>query len=211
MAFSKSVTLLATLLVLIPLATYALDWSDISPSVATEICKQVECGKGNCSFDASAPMAYTCECDKGWKRTAEGNDDLKFLPCVIPNCTLEYNGCQAPPKVQNYTEFPRNLSFFDPCTWVYCGEGTCVKNSTYLYSPECKCNSGATNLLGVTVFPCYSECTLQPDCAALGIKVANSTSTSPDGTTTDSNKATDFMPSKFQLMAVVMVSVGMLL
>ncbi|KAM5561555.1 hypothetical protein ABKV19_022246 [Rosa sericea] len=209
MAFSKSMALLATLLVLLPMATYAVDW-DISPAIAEEICKQVECGKGNCSFSASEPLGYTCECDQGWKRTAEGNDNLKFLPCVIPNCTLEYDGCQKPPEVRNYTEVPRNLSVFDPCTWVYCGVGTCVKNSTYLYTPECKCDSGATNLLDISVFPCYNECTLQPDCASLGIKVADSTSTSPDGTT-DSNKATDFMPGKFQLMTIVMVSVGMML
>ncbi|XP_062004567.1 uncharacterized protein LOC133721843 [Rosa rugosa] len=210
MAFSKSMALLATLLVLLPIATYAVDWPDISPSIADEICKRVECGKGTCSFNASEPSAYTCECDKGWKRTAEGNDNLKFLPCVIPNCTLNYTGCQSPPPVPDYTKFPLNLSAFDPCHWVYCGEGSCDKNSTYLYAPECKCNSGASNLLDVSVFPCYKECTLQPDCAALGIKVADSTSTSTNGTT-DSNKATDFMPGKFQLMTIVMVSVGMML
>jgi len=207
MAFSNSMAFLAIALVLLPMATFALDWPDISPSIEDEICKRVECGKGTCKFNNS--FEYTCECDEGWKKTADGNDDLKFLPCVIPNCTLNYNGCQTPPPVPDYySKLPNNVSAFDPCIWVYCGEGTCVKNSTYLYTPECKCNPGATNLLNITVFPCYKDCTLKPDCEALGIKVANSTSSS-DGS--DSNKATEFMPGKFQLMTIVMVSVGMIL
>ncbi|KAM5561556.1 hypothetical protein ABKV19_022247 [Rosa sericea] len=212
MAFSNSMAFLATVLVLLPMATFAVDWPAISPTAAKEICKEVECGRGTCNYNSSEPLLYTCECETGWKRTAEGNDSLKFLPCVIPDCTLDYTNCQAPPKVRDYTQLPSNLSAFDPCNWVYCGEGTCVKNSTYVYTPECKCNSGASNLLNVTVFPCYSECTLKPDCERLGITVANSTTnstTSPDGN--DSNKATEFMPGKFQLVTIVMVSVGMIL
>ncbi|KAK9919571.1 hypothetical protein M0R45_028160 [Rubus argutus] len=209
MAFSKSMAFFAIALVLVPMATFALDWPDISPSIQDEICKRVECGKGTCKFNSSYPSVYTCECDKGWRRTINGTDEINFLPCVIPECTLNYNNsCQPPPQAPDYSKIPDNYSAFDPCSWVYCGEGTCVKNATYLYTPQCVCNSGANNLLGVTVFPCYKDCTLTSSCEALGIKVSNSNSSSGGS---DSNKATEFMPGKFQLMTIVMVSVGMLL
>ncbi|KAM1468487.1 hypothetical protein ACFX2I_033438 [Malus domestica] len=214
MAFSKSIAFLAVLLVALPIAAFA-DWPyNLAPTIAAQICDQVECGKGTCKFDINEPLGFTCECDPNWKRTHDGDNDLKFLPCVIPNCTLNYNCQPAPPPVPQ-KEVPRNLSAFEPCYWAYCGEGNCVRNSTYHYTPICECNSGATNLLNVTLFPCYNQCTLQSDCASLGIKVANSNSSTSPGSTTnsgsDNSQATSFLPGKFQLMAVAMVSVGLIL
>ncbi|CAL9003564.1 unnamed protein product [Prunus brigantina] len=178
MAFSKSIAFFAALLVVLPMAALAFDWDNIAPSIADEVCKQVECGRGTCKFDVEDPLGFTCECEAGWKRTRDGDkdDDLKFLPCVIPNCTLDYSCQPAPPPVPA-KEIPHNLSAFDPCYWVYCGEGNCVKNETYAHTPICECKSGFSNLLNVSAFPCYSECTLQPDCKSLGITVAKSTST----------------------------------
>lgn len=46
---------------------------------------------------------------------------------------------------------------FLACYWAYCGEGTCVKNLTY--GQTCQCNRGYTNLLNISSFPCYSDCT----------------------------------------------------
>ncbi|KAM1223023.1 hypothetical protein ACFX15_010149 [Malus domestica] len=209
MAFSNSMAVLSVLLVAVPVAAFVLDWPDnLAPMIAAEICKQVECGRGACKFDMNEPLTFTCECEPNWKRTFDGDDDLKFLPCVIPNCTLDYNCQPAPPSVPK-KEVPHNLSAFDPCYWSYCGEGNCVRNSTYNYAPICECKSGSSNLLNVTAFPCYNECTLQPDCASLGIKVANSNSRTGSGN--DSSQATSFLPGKFLLMAIVTVSVGMIL
>ena len=58
--------------------------------ITEELCKEVECGKGKCKADGSFPLGFTCECDAGWKRTRDEDDeeDLHFLPCVIPNCIL---------------------------------------------------------------------------------------------------------------------------
>ncbi|BBH06692.1 hypothetical protein Prudu_018414 [Prunus dulcis] len=81
MAFSKSIAFFAALLVLLPMAALASDW-DIAPSIAAEVCKEVECGRGTCKFDVEDPLGFTCECEAGWKRTRDGDDDLKFLPCV---------------------------------------------------------------------------------------------------------------------------------
>ncbi|KAK9292500.1 hypothetical protein L1049_020473 [Liquidambar formosana] len=47
------------------------------------------------------------------------------------------------------------------------------------YQYQCQCNAGYSNLLNITAYPCYSECALGSDCARLGIKVSNSTSSSP--------------------------------
>ncbi|KAB1228221.1 hypothetical protein CJ030_MR7G004991 [Morella rubra] len=149
----------------------------VKKSAEGKVCEEVECGRGNCTVDISAPLGFVCQCDSGWQQTGNSSDDVTFLPCVIPNCTLNY-GCQpAPPPVQE-KEIPRNLSFFDPCYWVYCGQGKCTKNHTYTHT--CQCDSGYFNLLNISAFPCYSECTLGSDCSRLGITVAKTT-TSTNG------------------------------
>ncbi|GMY20989.1 neurogenic locus notch-like protein [Fagus crenata] len=206
MASSKLMAFIAMLVVL--LSMLALGSSDTSPldGFLEKVCEEVECGKGNCTVDTSYPLGFKCECESGWKRDDDDDSDLSFLPCVIPNCTLKYSGCQpAPPPVPE-RENPRNISAFDPCYWAYCGEGKCVKNRTYTH--QCQCNSGYYNLLNISVFPCYSECTLGSDCASLGIKVSNSTS-SGDGSGT--GQATSFLPGKFHWIAILMVSFGLVL
>lgn len=52
------------------------------------MCEEVECGKGNCTAGPSYPMGFKCECESGWKRTRDDDEDVPFLPCVIPNCKL---------------------------------------------------------------------------------------------------------------------------
>ncbi|KAK3011786.1 hypothetical protein RJ639_011774, partial [Escallonia herrerae] len=123
-----------------------------------------------------SPFNFKCVCDPNWKRTrSDDEQNLQFLPCVVPNCSLDYSCMPAAPPVP---AVPQNASFFDPCYWIYCGEGTCSKNQTYTHT--CQCNAGYSNLLDVAQFPCYSPCALGSDCERLGIKVSNSTS-SPDG------------------------------
>lgn len=39
--------------------------------------------------NTSLPLSFACECESGWKRTQDEDDDLhatSFLPCVIPEC-----------------------------------------------------------------------------------------------------------------------------
>uniref|UniRef100_A0A2N9EI63 EGF-like calcium-binding domain-containing protein n=1 Tax=Fagus sylvatica TaxID=28930 RepID=A0A2N9EI63_FAGSY len=164
MASSKLMAFIAMLVVLLPML--ALGSNDTSPldDFLGKVCEQVECGKGNCTVDTSYPLGFKCECERDWRRDDDGDDDLSFLPCVIPNCTLKYSGCQpAPPPVPE-RENPRNISAFDR--------------------------------------------TLGSDCASLGIKVSNSTS-SGDGSGT--GQATSFLPGKFHWIAILMVSFGLVL
>ncbi|KAL6532360.1 hypothetical protein OROGR_014330 [Orobanche gracilis] len=60
-------------------------------------CRESVCGKGNCVFSSNSTFGYECECDSGWKQAGPQDDEyLKFLPCVIPNCTLDYDCANAP-------------------------------------------------------------------------------------------------------------------
>ena len=56
---------------------------------ADKICDEVNCGKGTCKASVDYKFNYICECDSDWRRTRfddEDEDNLKYLPCVIPNC-----------------------------------------------------------------------------------------------------------------------------
>ncbi|CAL5330464.1 unnamed protein product [Camellia sinensis] len=174
--------------VVLPVSAKASD--GIAPALAPyvdNICNDVECGKGNCTVALNSTFNFKCECENGWKRTRfDSEQDLLFLPCVIPNCSLDYSCMPAAPPAPSV---PLNSSVFDPCYFVYCGEGTCTKNKTMTHT--CQCNPGYSNLLNITAFPCYSDCALGSDCAKLGIKVSNSTSNS----TSSSNSNQEFLIS----------------
>lgn len=45
---------------------------------------------------------------------------------------------------------------FLACYWTYCGGGTCTKSTTYEHI--CQCNPGYTNLMNISVFPCFNDC-----------------------------------------------------
>ncbi|KAF3454337.1 hypothetical protein FNV43_RR04784 [Rhamnella rubrinervis] len=201
MASSTSLALVAmVLVVLLPISAMG----DVPTWVAEKICEEMECGKGTCKVDNSSSVGFICECDANWKRLKDDddNDDFRFLPCVIPKCTLNYDKCQpAPPPVPE-KEAPHNISAFDPCYWAYCGEGICTRKSNTSHVRVCQCNPGYFNLLNVSVYPCYSECTIGSDCSKLGIKVA-------DATSTDGSQATSFLPGKW--MIILMTSVGLML
>ncbi|OIV90809.1 hypothetical protein TanjilG_15542 [Lupinus angustifolius] len=191
------------LMVMLPFTTKG----DLVDDILGKVCDEVECGKGSCVVNTSYPLNFLCECESGWKRTRNEDNDTyatSFLPCVIPNCSLDY-GCQpAPPPVPE-KDVPHNLSAFDPCYWAYCGVGECTKNKTYTYG--CKCNPSYYNLLNISVFPCYSECTLGSDCSRLGIKVSNSTSSTGGGT----NQASSTFPRWFNWIIMLLVSTGMVM
>ncbi|CAJ2628555.1 unnamed protein product [Trifolium pratense] len=204
MGSSKLLGLLAmTLMLLLPMAAKG----DIFDDVLNKVCEEVECGKGNCVVNTSYPLNFVCECESGWKRTHDEDDDryaTSFLPCVIPQCRLNYGGCQpAPPPVPEKS-FPHNISTFDPCYWAYCGEGKCTKNRTHTHI--CECNPNYQNLLNISVFPCYSQCTLGSDCSSLGIKVADSTSTTDNG-----SDASSIFGGRFHWIVMLLISTGMVM
>ncbi|KAK4799418.1 hypothetical protein SAY86_024783 [Trapa natans] len=199
MALFKHMALSALLLVFLPSACLATDLNNLNET----ICDAVECGKGKCVSNARAPFAFICECDAGWKRTRlENEDNVKYLPCVIPNCSIEYSCMPAPAPLP---PVPYNVSFFDPCYWAYCGGGTCTKSSNYEHT--CQCNPGYSNLMNITVFPCYNACAIGSDCSKLGIKVADSTSTPGSS---DSHAPTS-LPGKLLWMAGVATSMALVL
>ncbi|CAN7110448.1 unnamed protein product, partial [Brassica rapa subsp. narinosa] len=140
-----------------------------------DICKEVQCGKGKCKASLNATFMHECECDNGWKQI---DHNLKFLPCVTPNCTFDLTCGEAASPAQPKTP-PKdtNASFFDICHWVDCGGGFCNKTNPFLYS--CNCREGYNNLMNITTFPCFKQCALGMDCLNLGIPLSNASSSSP--------------------------------
>ncbi|KAF5194946.1 Neurogenic locus notch-like protein, partial [Thalictrum thalictroides] len=115
---------------------------------------------------------------------------------------------QAPsPQVEDP---PKNSSFFDPCKWAYCGEGSCMKESKFGH--KCECQEGYANLLNTTVFPCLSECSLGMDCANLGLSLPNRTTGSTSVSTDKSdNHASSILPGNILLLVTLMLTIGMIL
>ncbi|KAJ0753774.1 hypothetical protein HanPI659440_Chr09g0339501 [Helianthus annuus] len=100
------------LLVLVFLSSPAKSNFNISSPYVDNLCDGISCGRGNCSVDVARPFSFVCKCDPGWRRTlGSGNeDDLQFLPCVIPNCSMDYSCIPAPPPTP---PIPDNISIFD--------------------------------------------------------------------------------------------------
>ncbi|KAJ9154270.1 hypothetical protein P3X46_027623 [Hevea brasiliensis] len=196
---------LATLLLLQPMIAR----SDFLSPVLDDVCKTVECGKGTCKPSHNSTLFYECECDSGWKQTRSDHDDHhKFLPCIVPNCTLDYLCQAAPSPIQNKAS-KANASIFDPCFWTDCGGGSCNKTSTFTYS--CECTEGYYNLLNVSNFPCLKECSIGMDCSGLGISISNK-SASPAPVLTDSgqNQAGSSLQHSFPWLMALIMSLAMI-
>ncbi|CAI8603349.1 unnamed protein product [Vicia faba] len=205
---SKLLGLIATILwLLLPMVTKG-DSNDVpNDDFLDRVCEEVDCGKGRCFVNTSLPLSFACECESGWKRTQDEDDDLyatSFLPCVIPECSLNYGCQQAPPPVREKS-IPNNISAFDPCYWAYCGEGRCTRNMTHTLMYMCECNRNYYNLLDISVFPCYSGCTLGSDCSNLGIRISNST------VDFDSDASSTIFGGRFYWIIVLMMSTGMVM
>ncbi|XP_021857268.1 uncharacterized protein [Spinacia oleracea] len=145
----------------------------------SEKCSQVSCGKGTCESKPDyLPHGFICECDSGWRRTRLTDSEeqyLQFLPCIIPNCSINYSCMPPAPPLPAIPINSSDVSVFNPCNWVYCGEGTCKNSSDYMHM--CECQPGAYNLFNVSHFPCYSDCALGSDCSKLGINVSKTSVT----------------------------------
>ncbi|XP_031492610.1 uncharacterized protein LOC116259106 [Nymphaea colorata] len=153
------------------------------------VCKAVSCGKGTCkSSSSNLFIPYVCECEDGWKRMVN-TTGFEFMPCIIPNCTVDYSCNQQspppPPAVVPQFQLP-NSSIFDPCKFAYCGEGTCMKNSTFGYT--CQCKEGAANLMKLDSLPCMTKCNLGADCSGTGIAIGKQPPSSEPVTSPNSSK-----------------------
>lgn len=213
---------LLLLLVLLPILSAEED--NIPPILAPyfdNICNDVECGKGRCEKAPGKPFNFICKCERDWKRTHhdddDNEDDLQFLPCIVPKCSVDYSCLPAPPPAP---PIPHNMSFFDPCYWTYCGEGTCKKNTTH--GQSCQCKTGYSNLLDIPAFPCFNDCAIGDDCQKKGVRLSNSTASSPSSSTpssifntnnggNDSNGATSFMLKNYHWMAIFLASAAVAL
>ncbi|XP_023000547.1 uncharacterized protein LOC111494787 [Cucurbita maxima] len=173
-----AIAVLALLLILQSAAANELNdlLSPLLSPIFENVCKQVNCGKGSCKPSDNDTFSFECDCDSGWKKSLSDDDDdddghFKFLPCIIPNCTLTHSCSSAPPPgIQ--TKPRTNDLIFDPCSWVDCGGGSCNKTSPFTY--KCDCLADYYNLLNITAFPCYKDCSIGMDCKELGIPVASS-------------------------------------
>lgn len=179
-------------------------------------CELAQCGKGTCkpsdnssntSFLELLGPGFTCECDPGWKRLINNNDSFGFLPCVLPNCSMNY-ACapEAPPPPPPPPTSLFNWSIFDPCTLAACGEGACVKTSPLSY--RCDCRTGTRNLLNYTSFPCFRDCVLGADCTNLGLGVppsvsAPTTNASPPSAAINGPKMNILLLSVLMMMLLV--------
>ncbi|KAL8250795.1 hypothetical protein R6Q59_034488 [Mikania micrantha] len=198
----------AMLLVLVFLCSTSRSDVDIPPSLSPfldNLCDEVTCGRGNCSVDDTKPFNFICKCDPGWLQTthSENQDHLQFLPCVVPNCSFESCMLVPPPPAPS---IPDNVSFFDPCYWTYCGEGTCNRDHT-TFKHTCNCNPGYTNLMNISQFPCISSCAIGPDCRRLGVRPSDATTRS---TTDDSSQGIRFPSGSFHCIGVIVMSLALI-
>ncbi|BAT94113.1 hypothetical protein LR48_Vigan02g221500 [Vigna angularis] len=156
----------------------------ISP-LSEDLCREVECGKGTCKPSKNDTILFECDCDPGWRQTLSSPDEgLKFLPCIVPNCTMNYS-CSSAPAPDPQNESKANASIFNACHWVDCGGGSCNRTSFFSYS--CICDAGYYNILNATALPCFKECAFGLSCSNLGITLMNSSRAPPPPPTLNEN------------------------
>ncbi|XP_014513219.1 protein lin-12 [Vigna radiata var. radiata] len=205
MAFASLIPLLAFLLLHLLPST-----SNLLSPIVDEVCKGVECGKGTCKASQNSTFFFECDCQPGWKQPLSNDDDsaFKFLPCIVPNCTLDYACAKAPAPVQEKAA-KSNESSFHACRWIDCGGGSC--NNTSMFSYNCECDAGYYNLLNVTAFPCFKECSLGMGCSELGISVTNSSSSAPPALNDNSkNEGSSILQGSYLRVAMVVLFMAML-
>ncbi|CDY36866.1 BnaC08g09810D [Brassica napus] len=152
----------------------------LSP-IFDNICKAVVCGKGKCKASSNGTFKHECECDNGWKQF---DHNLKFLPCVTPNCKISIPISLLTLCVYIYIYIYIYIydsrCFFIVCHWMNCGEGICKKKNLFLYS--CECREGYSNFMNIATSPCFKQCALGQDCLNPGTpsnSSSNASSSSP--------------------------------
>ncbi|CAL0303219.1 unnamed protein product [Lupinus luteus] len=205
MAIASVIALSVILVLLQPLSTTNDFLSPLLSPIFDDVCKEVECGKGTCKPSKNSTFLFECECDPGWKQALASDDEsgLKFLPCIVPNCTLNYSCSKAPTPAPEKAR-KANESIFDACHWVHCGGGSCNKTSMFSYS--CGCDAGYYNLLSVTAFPCYKECNLGLGCSNLGIPITNTSTAEPPALNDNSkNEASSILEGRSLWMVMLIM------
>ncbi|KAK7818231.1 hypothetical protein CFP56_041623 [Quercus suber] len=169
--------------------------------VSDDVCKEVVCGKGTCKpSNQSAFFLFECECDPGWKQANFGlAQNFKFLPCVVPNCTINYSCMNASSPVQDKGS-RANESILDPCHWTDCGGGFCNKTSNLTYS--CECAKDYYNILNDTSLPCFQDCAIGMDCSNLGISSSNKSTSTTQVSSDDGKNHGDYFNSTRTLSLV---------
>ncbi|KAB2076835.1 hypothetical protein ES319_A06G066200v1 [Gossypium barbadense] len=135
--------------------------SNLQPD-AVNACAIANCGKGSCQDTDNSSFGFQCDCYSGWNQFQVGS--LILPPCIVPNCTLNFDCAGENPSPPTPPEPVFNLS--DPCSYTWCGDGSCkTKGSSY----QCDCNAGSYNLRNTTTLPCFNPCSLGADCHDLGV------------------------------------------
>ncbi|GAA0153285.1 hypothetical protein LIER_11562 [Lithospermum erythrorhizon] len=169
----------------------------IAPIVDGFLCNLAPCGKGVCKLTNNATFpGYECECGPGWNQVGP-----KFMPCVVPNCTLD-SSCMATPGKAN-----GHFSPLDFCTYADCGGGVC-NNTAFPYS--CECDEGYGNLLNMKLFSCVKDCALGLDCNHLQIPLQNNT-VKPNNTDTNGSLVSSSSSGNLILLLVLGISICMIL
>ncbi|XP_012069693.1 uncharacterized protein LOC105632035 [Jatropha curcas] len=207
MACGSTVAFLATVFLLQSAVARSDFLSPLLSPIFDDVCKKIECGRGTCKPSKNSTFFYECECDAGWKQTrSQLDDNLKFLPCIIPNCTMDYSCEAAPSPVQDKTS-KVNASVFEPCFWTDCGGGSC--NKTSMFSYNCECKEGYYNLLNMSAFPCFRECSIGMDCTNLGILTPNKSAPSSSVSNENSqNQATSGLQVSLHWLIILMMSLA---
>ncbi|KAH9682503.1 Neurogenic locus notch-like protein [Citrus sinensis] len=123
MASVSVIAFLAIFFVLQPLTAPSNFLSPLSPLLAPafeNVCDKVTCGKGKCKASQNSTFFYECECDLGWKQNTMAVDqNLKFLPCIAPDCTLNQDCAPSPSPAQEKAA-KKNESIFDRSIGMDC-------------------------------------------------------------------------------------------
>lgn len=209
MAFTGTLAFLTVLLVLLPTISLGDFLTPLLAPILDDVCTEVECGKGTCKPSLNSTFFFECECDRGWKQSRpDHSDHLSFLPCVIPNCSLDYSCSAAAPAPVQEKGIQANKSIFDVCHWSYCGGGSC--NRTSEFGHTCECQEGYYNLLNVTALPCFRDCAIGMDCSSLGISGSNKSTplSTPNSSDSGKNQASSILRWKFYLLIVFIMSLA---
>ncbi|KAG9451916.1 hypothetical protein H6P81_004820 [Aristolochia fimbriata] len=205
-----TVVALSTVMVLLFLQQpTSASFDDLAPILSPlfNACHGIECGKGTCKESSNHSIPFVCECDRGWRRL-HTDDDIPFLPCVVPDCKFDLTCTNASSPAPAVPEHHKNHSNFDPCDWAYCGQGSCTKTDELKH--KCDCREGYANLLNITFFPCFSECSLEGECKNMGIGLSNrsSASTTPNLSDSSQNFASSKVPGSLLWSTILMLSLG---
>ncbi|PPD93521.1 hypothetical protein GOBAR_DD09550 [Gossypium barbadense] len=75
---------------------------------AVNACAIVNCGKGSCQDTDNSSFGFQCNCYSGWNQFQVGS--LIFPPCIVPNCTLNFDCAGGNPSPPTPPEPVFNLS-----------------------------------------------------------------------------------------------------